>query len=177
MDGVENRQGQHVFSDRLRGLTIGAFVLFASLGQMAALHGQESSSSELTRESIVRELNRHREVHGLGPLRSDERLDRAAEARILDMEEQEYWGHSRPDGTNPLRSLQMWGYIHVVAGENLAAGYETPEIVVQGWMESPGHRANILLDEYTDVGIAMIEGGVLHRLSGRSIVAIFARER
>jgi uncharacterized protein YkwD len=177
MDGVENRKGQHFFSHCLRGVTIGALALLASLGQMAVVHGEESSFRELTRESIVREMNRHRELHGLAPLRSDERLDRAAEARLLDMEEQEYWGHYRPDGTNPLRSLHRWGYIHVVVGENLAAGYETPEIVVQGWMESPGHRANILLEEYADVGIAMIEGGVLHRLSGRSIVAIFARER
>jgi uncharacterized protein YkwD len=177
MDGVENREGEHVFSDRGRGVNIGVLVLLVCLGPAASLHGAEVPSPELTRENIVKEMNRHRAMHGLPALRSDERLDKAAEDRILDMEEREYWGHYRPDGSNPLRSLHRYGYVHVVAGENLAAGYETPEVVVQGWMESPGHRANILLDEYTDVGIAMVEGGVLHRLSGRSIVAIFARER
>jgi uncharacterized protein YkwD len=177
MDGVENRKSEHFFSDRGRGLSIGVLVLLMCLGPAASLHGNEIPSGELTRENILKEMNRHREMHGLPALRSDERLDKAAADRILDMEEQEYWGHYRPDGSNPLRSLHRYDYVHLVAGENLAAGYETPEVVVQGWMESPGHRANILLDEYTDVGIAMVEGGVLHRLSGRSIVAIFARER
>ena len=78
---------------------------------------------------------------------------------------------------SPFMWLTLRGYSFSNAGENLAAGFETAEVLVQSWMESPGHRRNILAPQFHDVGIAVIEGAVARRATGRSVVVLFARER
>ena len=133
------------------------------------------SAADITRESVIAEMNSYRAAKGLPPLREDPRLIRAADERMRDMEELAYWAHVSPDGRSPFLLLRPLGYDYQSAGENLASGFDTAEILVQAWMESRGHRDNIMSPVYQDCGVAIIEGSTTGRATGRSIVVLFAR--
>lgn len=134
-----------------------------------------ATAAEITTETVVAEMNIHRAAAGLPPLRHDDRLLRAADSRMRDMEELAYWGHIAPDGRSPFEGIRPSGYEFRYAGENLAAGFETAELLVQSWMESKGHRANILSPLYQDCGVSVIDGATTGRSVGRSVVVLFAR--
>ena len=132
-------------------------------------------AAEITREAVVAEMNVHRTAAGLPPLREDDRLIRVANLRMRDMEELGYWAHVAPDGRSPFELLRPSGYLYQSAGENLASGFETAELLVQSWMESKGHRENILSPVYQDCGVAIIEGATTGRSTGRSVIVMFGR--
>jgi uncharacterized protein YkwD len=142
---------------------------------MAVLSAGAVSAAEINRKTILEEMNRQRVAAGLNPLAEDERLVKVAEFRIRDMEELGYWAHLSPDGRSPFATLRPYGYDYRSAGENLASGFETAEVLVESWMESKGHRDNILGAHYEHCGIAVIDGSTTGRAVGRSVVAIFAR--
>ncbi|HYM62566.1 MAG TPA: CAP domain-containing protein [Thermoanaerobaculia bacterium] len=133
--------------------------------------------TEITRASVVAAMNAIRADHQLPPLRDDDRLDAAADDRMRDMENNGYWGHVSPDGRSPFVWLPIHGYLYSNAGENLASGFETTEVLLASWMESEGHRENILSIVFRDCGVAIIDGSTLGRASGRSVVVLFARAR
>jgi uncharacterized protein YkwD len=134
-------------------------------------------ASDITRASVIAAMNDYRAQHHLPPLREDRRLDDAANDRMTDMEDQGYWAHESPDGRSPFVWLPVHGYEIHFAGENLANGFETTEVLVEGWMESPGHRANILSPNFEDCGIAIIDGMTMRRGNGKSIVVMFGTAR
>src|SRR6185369_1763794 len=134
-----------------------------------------ATHTDITRDSVITQMNRVRREAGLGPLREDVRLDSAAEDRMKDMEDQSYWAHVSPDGRTPFVWLKPHGYNYSNAGENLAYGFETAEVLMDSWMESPGHRENILSPLYQDCGVAIIDGSTKGRGTGRSIVVMFGR--
>jgi uncharacterized protein YkwD len=134
-------------------------------------------ASDITRASVVAAMNEYRAEHNLPPLREDLRLDAAAADRMHDMEDQGYWAHESPDGRSPFTWLAPHGYDFHYAGENLACGFETTELLVAGWMESPGHRDNILSPHFEDCGIAIIDGLTMRRGAGKSIVVMFGETR
>ncbi len=136
----------------------------------------QASATEITPRSVLDTMNTYRKIHGLGPLFIDQRLMLAAEDRMHDMEEQGYWDHRDPEGKSPFRFLAPRGFRFSFAGENLATGFETVEVLVDSWMASEGHRANVLSTGFTSVGVAIIDGHPLRRANGRSVVVIFARE-
>lgn len=140
-----------------------------------ALLAAQAFASDITPASVVAEMNVRRAVFDLPPLREDARLDDAADDRVTDMEEQGYWGHVAPDGREPFQWLGPRGYEFKYAGENLASGFDTVEVLVDAWMESKGHRANILSPIYRDCGVSIIEGATTGRASGKSIVVLFGR--
>jgi uncharacterized protein YkwD len=133
--------------------------------------------TEITRASVLEAMNAIRARHGLPPLRDDRRLDAAAEDRIRDMENGGYWSHISPDGRTPFAWLPIHGYLFTSAGENLASGFETTEVLIASWMESQGHRDNILSTEFQDCGVAIIDGSTVGRASGRSVVVLFGHAR
>ena len=100
-------------------------------------------------------------------------LDEAAADRMRHMEEESFWSHESPDGLSPFHWLDQRQYRYRTAGENLASGFETARLLVQSWMESRGHRANILSADYEDCGIAIIDGSTLGPAPGKSIVVLF----
>lgn len=128
-------------------------------------------------EAIVAAMNRERARHGLGPLRFESRLARAAGERASDMFELGYFDHVAPDGRSPFLTVKNQGYRYRAVGENLATGYATADAVVAGWMRSPGHRANILGRSYEDVGIAVHAGSPVRGYGGPTVVALYASER
>lgn len=132
-------------------------------------------ASDITRDSVIAAMNACRAKEHLPPLHEDARLDAAAEDRMHDMEDEGYWNHESPDGRSPFVWLPREGYLFQFAGENLAAGFETTELLVSSWMESPGHRDNILSPEYSDCGIALLDGGTTGRQPGKSVVVLFGR--
>lgn len=133
--------------------------------------------TEITPATVLAQMNAERAAAGLAPLRIDSRLAGAATDRIVDMEELGYWAHQSPDGRSPFVWLSSRHYAFSNAGENLATGFESAEVLVLSWMESPGHRANILSPMYQDCGIAIIDGATDRRASGKSVVVLFARPR
>ncbi len=134
-------------------------------------------ATEVTVRSVIDSMNACRAKNGLPALREDKRLTKAADDRIQEMEDLEFWSHASPDGRSPFVWLRLSGYDHQYAGENLAAGFETTELLVEAWMESPGHRANILSPQFEDCGVAVIDGSTLGRATGRSVVVLFGRAK
>lgn len=133
--------------------------------------------SEINAENVLRLMNEQREKRGIAPLRGDLRLEAAAIDRMRHMEEEQFWAHTAPDGTPPFLWIAPRGYRFTAAGENLARGFDSAEMLVEAWMESPGHRANILRADYFDAGISVIDGYTTGPGAGRSVVVLFARER
>ena len=147
-------------------------LLLVAVGAFAA-----EPSNEITPENVLRLMNEYRAAEGLAPLADDTRLDLAASDRMRHMEEESYWSHRSPDGMAPFEWLHRREYDYRAAGENLAYGFETARLLVQSWMESRGHRANILSPDYEDCGIAIIDGATTGPATGKSIVVLFGSKR
>src|SRR5215212_7780898 len=130
-----------------------AFLLL--LAPPAALH---VDSNEIDVATVVAVMNEYGTEQGLEPLSENARLMQAAQDRMRHMEELGYWSHSAPDGMSPFVWVMARDYAYSAAAENLAAGFETAHLLVDSWMESPGHRANIMTPEFSDCGIAIIDG-------------------
>jgi uncharacterized protein YkwD len=148
---------------------------FAFLFVFAGVALAAEVSPDITPQSVLEQMNAERAALSLPPLRYDERLEKAALDRMRDMEEGGWWSHQSPDGRSPFVWLAVRAYDFEYAGENLATGFETPGLLVEAWMESPGHRANILSAHYEECGIAIIEGSTVRPAAGKSIVVLFAR--
>lgn len=131
-------------------------------------------SNEINTANVIALMNEYRAEKGLQPLHEDPRLTRAAEDRVRHMEELGYWSHSAPDGMSPFVWLMARDYAYSSAAENLASGFETAGVLVESWMESPGHRANIMTPEFEHCGIAIIDGTTTGPATGKSIVVLFA---
>ncbi|WP_309112182.1 CAP domain-containing protein [Saccharothrix sp.] len=102
--------------------------------------------------------NAERAANGCPALGVDERLDKAARSHSADMAAQNYFSHTSKDGRTFADRIKATGY-PAPGAENIAAGQRTPEAVVKGWMESPGHRANILNCKLKTLGVGMARGG------------------
>jgi uncharacterized protein YkwD len=113
-----------------------------------------------TFEALVEAHNREREKAGKPPLEPSERLTAAAQRHADDMASRRRMTHRGGDGSSPFRRMAREGYRFARAGENVAAGQQTPDSVMRAWMTSPGHRRNIL-GNYTQIGAACAidEGG------------------
>jgi len=114
----------------------------------------------LLQSKIIAETNLQRQENGnLPALKENANLDKAAAAKANDMFLNHYFEHVSPTGVDPGKLVQGYGYDYIVAGENLILGnFSSEKEVVQDWMNSPGHRANILNNRYTEVGVAIIKG-------------------
>jgi uncharacterized protein YkwD len=124
-------------------------------------------------DAVIAAMNRERAARGLRPLRLNTRLALAAEDRIRDLFAKHYFNHVAPDGTQPFVWAERRGYDYSIIGENLAAGYRNANSVVDGWMRSPGHRANILGRDFDEVGVAIANGSPVANYSGPTYVAIY----
>lgn len=105
--------------------------------------------------------NQERIKAGLDPLTINNSLVYAATAKANHMFANNYWAHIAPDGTTPWSFIITSGYSYSTAGENLAKGFNTSVGVVDGWMGSPTHKANVLNVDFKDVGYAAVNGTLL----------------
>jgi len=114
----------------------------------------------LVKSKIILETNLQRQKNGDMPaLKENTFLDQAAVAKANDMFAKQYFEHKSPTGVDPGKLVNNYGYDYILAGENLILGnFASEEEVVQNWMDSPGHRENILNNRYTEIGVAIIKG-------------------
>lgn len=111
-------------------------------------------------KKVVDLTNQERTKAGLSPLKSDNAaLSKMARDKSADMRDKNYFDHQSPTYGSPFDMMKKYGITYRAAGENIAAGQKTPEEVVKGWMNSPGHRANILNAHYTTIGVGYVTGG------------------
>ena len=106
---------------------------------------------------VIRLVNQERTQEGLAPLQTNDAIAKAAQTRASELPA--LFDHTRPDGSSCFTALDEAGVTYWTAGENIAAGYATPEQVVEGWMNSPGHRANILGSSFTEIGVGYNSDG------------------
>ena len=118
--------------------------------------GQISDETGYTAE-VVRLVNAEREKYGLSELESDSFVQSAAQVRAKESEIS--FSHTRPDGRSCFTALSEAGVTYSGAGENIAYGQKTPAEVVKAWMDSPGHRANILNKNFTRIGVGYYKSG------------------
>lgn len=102
-------------------------------------------------EQVVALVNLERAKEGLSPLTIDQNVQEAAQVRAVECEQ--HFSHTRPDGSSFSTALQEQGIAYRRAGENIAWGQRSPEEVVNAWMNSEGHRANIMNKSFTKIGI------------------------
>jgi uncharacterized protein YkwD len=110
---------------------------------------------------VVTLVNTERATAGCNPLTVDARLTTAARRHSQDMADRGYFDHTTPDGVTFDARITAAGYLFRGAGENIAKGQRTPAAVMASWMNSPGHRANILNCKFNDLGVGLARNGAL----------------
>ena len=115
-------------------------------------------ATDITIEKILDLINNERKKYNLSPLSPSAQLNTAATAKASDMFDKNYWAHISPTGTTPWQFISHTGYRYIYAGENLAKSFDKSDEVVEAWMRSPSHRANILKPEYSEIGLAVMNG-------------------
>ncbi|MEV7545351.1 sigma-70 family RNA polymerase sigma factor [Streptomyces sp. NPDC089915] len=107
---------------------------------------------------VIALVNSERAAAGCGPLKEDAQLDKAAQGHSDDMARRGFFDHTNPDGADPGDRTTAAGYRWSTYGENIAKGQQTAQDVMDSWMKSPGHRANILNCSFKDIGVGMHPG-------------------
>ena len=110
-------------------------------------------------QEVVRLVNEIRMEKGLRPLQEDWELSRVARFKSRDMADNRYFSHNSPTYGTPFQMIRAFGLTFRTAGENIAYGQRTPQAVVDAWMNSSGHRANILNAAYTRIGVGYVAEG------------------
>ena len=110
-------------------------------------------------QEVIRLTNLERAKYGLKPLTEDWELSHVARYKSQDMHDRRYFDHNSPTYGTPFQMMKAFGLSYRSAGENIAMGYRTPQAVVTGWMNSSGHRANILNSSYTKIGVGYVADG------------------
>ena len=110
-------------------------------------------------ERVIELVNEIRADYGLSALKADWELSRVARYKSQDMHDRGYFSHTSPTYGSPFDMMKSFGISYRSAGENIAMGYKTPEEVVDGWMNSSGHRANILNSSFTHIGVGYVKDG------------------
>ncbi len=123
--------------------------------------GQQFSQFQ---KRVVELVNIERQKEGLQPLSADALLMKGAAAKSQDMVQNGYFSHNSPKYGSPFAMMKTFGISYRYAGENIASGQASPESVVRAWMNSPGHRANIMSSKFNKIGVgyAYTTGGSYH---------------
>lgn len=124
--------------------------------------GAQSLKTEAMEAIVYERINLIRQQEGLNPLQPNENLAQVARDYSQRMAQEDFFSHTAPDGSTLPQRLQSAGIRYWTAGENLFYGSNVPEpapLAVRGWMESPGHRANILQRSYTTTGVGVWQDG------------------
>ncbi|MCX7710548.1 MAG: SafA/ExsA family spore coat assembly protein [Clostridia bacterium] len=104
---------------------------------------------------VIRLVNAERSKNGLPPMKANWELSRVARYKSQDMLNKGYFSHTSPTYGSPFKMMETFGIRFSAAGENIAMGQRTAQEVMTGWMNSPGHRANILNPSYTEIGVGL----------------------
>lgn len=127
-------------------------------GQVLTIPQVSSSVTDYENE-VIRLINEIRKENGLNTLSTNWELSRVARYKSQDMRDNQYFAHNSPVYGTPFQMIKAFGISYRTAGENIAYGYKTPQAVVDGWMNSSGHRANILNASFTQIGVGYVANG------------------
>lgn len=127
-------------------------------GQKIAI-GQKDTTVSSYEKEVIRLVNEIRAKNGLGTLKEDWELSRVARYKSEDMKNNNYFSHTSPTYGSPFDMMKKFGISYRSAAENIAKGQKTPQEVVNAWMNSSGHRANILNKSYTHIGVGYVKSG------------------
>ena len=120
---------------------------------------QEFLRSFLTKAGVIQWTNIQRKANKLTPLLENIKLNASAGLKLQDMFEKQYFAHVSPLGTGAADLVKEVSYEFVMTGENIALGnFKDDQDLVQSWMDSPGHRENILNERYQEIGVAVAKG-------------------
>lgn len=121
----------------------------------------EGNTSEVSsyEKQVVELVNKERASKGLSPLTLNTELSRVARIKSEDMRDNGYFSHNSPTYGSPFDMMKSFGISYRTAGENIAMGQQSPEAVVTAWMNSDGHRANILNANFTQIGVGYAANG------------------
>ncbi len=161
---------------RLIAFTLGVALLAPMSISAEIRRPSQTEQGSVSAAGILAAMNAERRQRGLRELRPDARLNAAAADRARDMFDKRYFNHVAPDGTQPSEWVKDRHYRYAAIGENLAEGYRSARDVVEGWMRSSGHRANVLGTSFEDVGLAIVRGSPTGRTNGYTVVALYASE-
>lgn len=131
------------------------------VGQKITIPSTNATSFE---NQVITLVNRERSNRGLQTLKKNPTLAYVARLKSSDMATRNYFSHTSPTYGSPFTMMQHYGIRFTAAGENIAMGQQTPQAVMNAWMNSPGHRANILSPAYNQIGVGMAKNksGVLY---------------
>ena len=115
-----------------------------------------SSTLGAYEQQVVNLVNKERAAAGLPALKVNTALANVAEKKAADMRDNNYFSHTSPTYGSPFDMMKQFGISYTSAGENIAKGQRTPDEVMTGWMNSPGHKANILNSSYTEIGVGYV---------------------
>lgn len=127
-------------------------------GDVINIPSVDSTVSSYEKE-VVRLVNLERTSRGLKALEQDWQLSRVARYKSEDMKNNSYFSHTSPTYGSPFNMMKNFGISYRTAGENIARGQKTPAAVVNAWMNSSGHRANILNSSFTHIGVGYVASG------------------
>jgi hypothetical protein len=122
---------------------------------------------------VLADTNQERARLGLEPLQINEKLSQAAIAKAQHMFSEQYWSHSSPDGVQPWSFIKNAGYVYKYAGENLARDFDSTGEMMVAWMNSPTHKENIINPNFTQIGLAVVNG-TLNGFNTTLVVQMFA---
>jgi len=117
--------------------------------------GVLSYATNMSAAGLLQETNIQRAQSSRTALSLNNKLSQAAQQKANDMVARDYWSHTSPDGTQPWQIISSVGYVYTTAGENLAYGFDSSADALSGWMNSPGHKANVLNVNYQEVGFGI----------------------
>ncbi len=155
-----NNHRAHILHPKAILFLISLFI-FSSLFFSSSINpitSQIRAYADISTQELLNFTNQKRGENGLESLSNNAQLADAASKKTDDMFAKNYWAHNSPDGTTPWVFIKASGYNYVYAGENLARGFNSANDVVNAWMASTNHRANILSSNFKDVGFAVKSG-------------------
>lgn len=132
---------------------VGIRTFSVGVGPIPAVLGFASS---ITVDQVVTQTNARRQAAGLAPLSVNTQLASAAVAKGNDMCTNQYWAHVSPSGTTPWVFMKNSGYKYSVAGENLARDFAETGSMMEAWIASPTHKANIMNGKFREIGIGVV---------------------
>ncbi|MEB4859258.1 CAP domain-containing protein [Priestia megaterium] len=109
-------------------------------------------------QKVVDLVNQERQKQGLKPLTLNKKLSDVARTKSKDMMDKGYFDHNSPTYGSPFDMMKQFGIEYTTAGENIAKGQQSPEDVMNAWMNSDGHRKNILNPDFTEIGVGYVKG-------------------
>lgn len=127
-------------------------------GQILSIPTTDESITKYENE-VIRLVNDIRVKNGLNTLKTDWELSRVARYKSQDMKDNNYFSHTSPVYGSPYNMIKNFGISYKSAAENIAKGQKSPQDVVNAWMNSSGHRANILNSSYTKIGVGYVASG------------------